>query len=93
MAARSVPLKVADAFVVSHGLSGEERRKYSGNPAGVVLLKGKDEDLFQDDTWMQSVALENAYSETAFLVGSDGSYTLRWFTPTSEVDLCGWVQQ
>ena len=82
----SVPLKVADAFCLA---SQGGKQKYSGNPAGVVLLKGDDEKFFQDDEWLQGVALENAYSETAFLVGSDGSYMLRWFTPGSEVDLCG----
>lgn len=39
---------------------------------------------------MQSVALEMNLSETAFLVKRlDGSYDLRWFTPSVEVDLCG----
>jgi len=38
---------------------------------------------------MQSVALELNLSETAFLVARDDGYHLRWFTPVSEVDLCG----
>ena len=77
-----MPLKVADAFVT--------KSCWSGNPAGVVKLEGEEgEALFKDEDWMQKVALENAYSETAFLVGSQGEYKLRWFTPTAEVDLCG----
>lgn len=39
---------------------------------------------------MMAIARENNFSETAFTVRApDGSYRLRWFTPTSEVDLCG----
>ncbi|MFJ2034241.1 PhzF family phenazine biosynthesis protein [Streptosporangium sp. NPDC087985] len=57
-----------------------------GNPAGVCLL-----DNPATDAWMQSVAAEMRHSETAFLLeGEDGEpYSLRWFTPTVEVDLCG----
>ena len=33
--------------------------------------------------------MENNLSETAFFVGKDGKFDLRWFTPTAEVDLCG----
>jgi PhzF family phenazine biosynthesis protein len=45
-----------------------------------------------DDALMQAIAAENNLSETAFTVPSerdDVDYELRWFTPTSEVDLCG----
>jgi PhzF family phenazine biosynthesis protein len=57
---------------------------FNGNPAGVVLLnKGQSED------WMLSVAREMNLSETAFLIGEKTSYNLRWFTPATEVDLCG----
>jgi PhzF family phenazine biosynthesis protein len=39
---------------------------------------------------MQSVAAENNLSETAFVTyNDDGSFGIRWFTPTTEVDLCG----
>jgi predicted PhzF superfamily epimerase YddE/YHI9 len=38
---------------------------------------------------MQAIAAENNLSETAFFVGGNGRYDLRWFTPTVEVDLCG----
>ena len=57
---------------------------FSGNPAGVVLLnEGQSED------WMLSIAREMNLSETAFLIGEKTSYNLRWFTPATEVDLCG----
>ncbi|GAB2651018.1 PhzF family phenazine biosynthesis protein [Saccharopolyspora gloriosae] len=58
---------------------------FSGNPAGVVLL-----DAPASETWMRSVAAEMKHAETAFVV-LDGTEPkpLRWFTPTTEVDLCG----
>ena len=59
---------------------------FGGNPAGVVLL---DTD-FPADRLMQQVAAELRYSETAF-VRRDGTaeFTVRYFTPAGEVDLCG----
>ncbi|NBC17200.1 MAG: PhzF family phenazine biosynthesis isomerase [Bacteroidetes bacterium] len=59
---------------------------FTGNPAAVCVL-----EAFPDDRRMQQVALEMNLSETAFLVPRDdvGSYDLRWFTPATEVDLCG----
>jgi len=60
------------------------KQAFSGNPAGVILLnKGRS------DQWMLSVASEMNLSETAFLIGEKDSYSLRWFTPAIEVDLCG----
>lgn len=59
-------------------------RPFTGNPAGVCILE-RD----RDDAWMQQVAAEMNCPETAFLrVAADG-YHIRWFTPTTEVDLCG----
>lgn len=60
-------------------------KPFTGNPAAVCLLeKEKASD------WMQSVAAEMNLSETAFLLPlGGGSWSLRWFTPTVEVDLCG----
>lgn len=56
-----------------------------GNPAAVVPL-----DAWLDAGLMQKIAGENNLSETAFFVKTaPGRYDLRWFTPTSEVDLCG----
>ena len=58
---------------------------FSGNPAAVIVLP-----IPRDDRWMQQVAREMNLSETAFLQRhADGSYDLRWFTPTIEVALCG----
>src|SRR5437764_1431129 len=45
--------------------------------------------LERDDAWMQSVAAEMNLAETAFLLRRDDGFSLRWFTPTVEVDLCG----
>jgi PhzF family phenazine biosynthesis protein len=57
---------------------------FTGNPAAVTLLDGP-----RDDRWMQQVAMEMNQAETAFLLPQEGGFSLRWFTPTSEVDLCG----
>lgn len=58
---------------------------FEGNPAAVCPL-----DRWLSDTSMQQIAMENNLSETAFFVKQgDGRYRLRWFTPTTEVDLCG----
>lgn len=60
-------------------------RIFSGNPAGVVPLKG-----WLTDEAMQRIAFENGLSETAFFVRTGpGQYHLRWFTPAVEVELCG----
>jgi predicted PhzF superfamily epimerase YddE/YHI9 len=60
-------------------------RPFAGNPAAVAVL-----DAFPDEPRMQDIAREMNLSETAFVVARpDGSYDLRWFTPTVEVDLCG----
>jgi predicted PhzF superfamily epimerase YddE/YHI9 len=59
-------------------------RNFSGNLAGVVILKD-----WLSASLMQSIAAENNLSETAFIVGANGKYHLRWFTPMKEVDLCG----
>jgi PhzF family phenazine biosynthesis protein len=59
---------------------------FTGNPAAVVLTPPD----FADAALMQSVAAEMNLSETAFVSPVDeGSFALRWFTPTVEVDLCG----
>jgi len=58
---------------------------FSGNPAGVCLVLNGD----REDEWMQNVAKEMNLSETAFLSPREDGWSLRWFTPTVEVDLCG----
>src|SRR5579862_1635330 len=57
---------------------------FSGNPAAVCLLDGP----LATDAWMQAVASEMNLSETAFVAPGD-PLGLRWFTPTTEVPLCG----
>lgn len=57
---------------------------FCGNPAAICLL-----DNWLPDDLMQSIAAENNLPETAFIVFTDEKYFLRWFTPTTEVDLCG----
>lgn len=60
-------------------------RPFEGNPAAVVPL-----ETWLDDALMQRVANENNLAETAFIVHeASGRYSLRWFTPTTEVELCG----
>jgi predicted PhzF superfamily epimerase YddE/YHI9 len=69
-------LTVVDAFT---------DRPFAGNPAAVAVVAS-----FPDETRMQHIAREMNLSETAFVVPrDDGSYDLRWFTPTTEVELCG----
>ncbi len=57
---------------------------FSGNPAAVCIL-----DTWIDDKILQSIAAENNLSETAYLVQNGNTFDLRWFTPVTEVALCG----
>ena len=57
---------------------------FHGNPAAVCPL-----DAWLPDAILQNIAAENNLSETAFFVAEGHDYELRWFTPTTEVDLCG----
>lgn len=59
-------------------------RLFAGNPAAVCPLSE-----WLTDEMMQAIAAENNLSETAFLVTENGSYAIRWFTPVTEVNLCG----
>ncbi|MFL5321380.1 MAG: PhzF family phenazine biosynthesis protein [Myxococcaceae bacterium] len=70
-----LPLFQVDAFT---------SRRFSGNPAAVCPL-----EKWLPDELMQSIALENNLSETAFFVREGDGFRIRWFTPTTEVDLCG----
>ena len=69
------PIVQVDAF------TGEA---FAGNPAAVCVLPGP-----RDERWMLLVAREMNLAETAFLHPVADGYSLRWFTPTTEVDLCG----
>ena len=74
----SLPFFQVDAFAIA---------PLTGNPAAVMPL-----ERWLDDGQMQAIAAENNLSETAFTVPSarpGADYDLRWFTPTTEVDLCG----
>lgn len=73
----TLPLFQVDAFA---------DRPFTGNPAAVMPL-----GAWLDDAQLQAIAGENNLSETAFTVPADGDadYELRWFTPTSEVVMCG----
>ena len=57
---------------------------FKGNPAAVVPL-----EEWLNDATMQSIALENNLSETAFFVPTQTGFEIRWFTPVTEVNLCG----
>lgn len=60
------------------------KEAFQGNPAAVCILATP-----QDEQWMQLVAREINLSETAFLIRQENGYNLRWFTPVTEVPLCG----
>jgi predicted PhzF superfamily epimerase YddE/YHI9 len=57
---------------------------FKGNPAAVCPLQ-----RWLPDDVMQQIAMENNLSETAFFVPLQEGFEIRWFTPTTEVDLCG----
>ncbi len=62
-------------------------RPFTGNPAAVMPL-----DAWLPDATLQAIAEENNLSETAFTIpdpSGEADYELRWFTPTTEVALCG----
>jgi PhzF family phenazine biosynthesis protein len=74
----NIPFFQVDAFA---------ERPLTGNPAAVMPL-----ERWLDDEVLQAIAAENNLSETAFTVPSerdDADFDLRWFTPTTEVNLCG----
>lgn len=57
---------------------------FSGNPAAVCIM-----ERWLDEPLMMKIAAENNLSETAFIVREPQGYHLRWFTPGTEVELCG----
>ena len=57
---------------------------FGGNPLAVF-----PDGAGLSSSQMQTIALEMNLSETAFLHQQDDGFNLRWFTPTTEVDLCG----
>jgi PhzF family phenazine biosynthesis protein len=71
----TLPLYQVDAFA---------DRPFAGNPAAVCPLEAPIPEAL-----MQDIAAENNLSETAFFHAQGDAFSLRWFTPTTEVDLCG----
>ncbi|HVL32586.1 MAG TPA: PhzF family phenazine biosynthesis protein [Actinomycetota bacterium] len=71
----SIPFAWVDAFTAE---------PFAGNPAAVCML-----DAERDEQWMFDMAREFGLSETAFVLPRDGGFSLRWFTPVVESDLCG----
>ncbi|OXZ00284.1 PhzF family phenazine biosynthesis protein [Streptomyces diastatochromogenes] len=73
-------IRIVDAFT---------DRPFAGNPAGVLIL----DDVFPADDRLQNVALEVNHAETAFAhrlpEGGPADWALRWFTPVTEVAMCG----
>jgi PhzF family phenazine biosynthesis protein len=57
---------------------------FGGNPAAVCPL-----DAWLADSVLQNIAMENNLSETAFFTRTGTDYSIRWFTPAAEVELCG----
>lgn len=70
-----LPLFQVDAFAES---------LFKGNPAAVIPL-----EQWLDAETMQQIAMENNVSETAFFVTTPDGFEIRWFTPKSEVKICG----
>ncbi|RLD20437.1 MAG: isomerase [Bacteroidetes bacterium] len=59
-------------------------RLFKGNPAAVCPL-----DHWIEEEQMQAIAMENNLAETAFFVPGESPLQIRWFTPVTEVELCG----
>jgi PhzF family phenazine biosynthesis protein len=81
----SCPLKLTEMQTIDiYQIDAFATHPFTGNPAAVCVLPGWiEEDL------MQKIALENNLAETAFIVSDGDDYQIRWFTPVTEVDLCG----
>ena len=74
----TLPIYQLDAFA---------DKLFSGNPAAIIPL-----DKWISDDLMQKIGMENNLAETAFFVPStkgEGHFDIRWFTPASEINLCG----
>jgi len=72
---KNIPIYQIDAFA---------SRLFKGNPAAVCVL-----DEWLPEVVMQAIAAENNLAETAFVVPDGSDFSIRWFTPSVEVDLCG----
>lgn len=72
---QTIPIYQVDTFTTE---------RFKGNPAAVCPL-----DAWLDDDTLLAIAAENNLSETAFYVRKKDHFEIRWFTPATEVDLCG----
>lgn len=72
---KNIPIYQVDSFA---------SKLFKGNPAAVCVL-----DEWLPEVEMQAIAAENNLAETAFVVPDGGDFSIRWFTPSVEVDLCG----
>jgi predicted PhzF superfamily epimerase YddE/YHI9 len=72
---KAIPLYQVDAFTTG---------PFTGNPAAVCVIDG-----WLPGDLMQKIAMENNLAETAFIVRQGDEWLIRWFTPVTEVDLCG----
>lgn len=70
-----IPLYQVDAFA---------QEAFTGNPAAICPL-----DEWLPDEMLLAIAEENNLSETAYFIKTKEGFHIRWFTPTTEVDLCG----
>ncbi|EAY29667.1 PhzF family phenazine biosynthesis protein [Microscilla marina] len=73
---KKLPIYQVDAFADA---------VFKGNPAAVVTL---EKDWLSDEL-LQNIAAENNLAETAYIIKRKDHYDIRWFTPATEVDLCG----
>lgn len=81
---KNLKFTISDMAKMIYQVDAFAHKPNSGNPAAVCMLEEE-----ADDSWMQNVAMEMNLSETAFLYRLSRGFNLRWFTPTTEVDLCG----
>lgn len=86
IASATMRIRIVDSFT---------DRPFTGNPAAVVVL-GEDGDpaaRFPEERRMRALAAEINLSETAFThrlpPGGPAGWALRWFTPATEVNMCG----
>ena len=71
-------------YIKIYQIDAFAEKPFEGNPAAVCILT-----KWLPDGLMQNIAAENNLAETAFAVKNKNKYEIRWFTPTTEVDLCG----
>jgi len=78
-------LGVAEGGVAFSQVDAFTERVFGGNPAGVCLLDGPAAEV----SWLQAVANELNLPATAFVWPLGDTFRVRWFSPTTELALCG----